>query len=217
MSKKKRTVDELLKFLENYAQGSKEQRDAKIEIGLLGKTEKEELGFKLVDGIVKDLMYFLETGENDSLKLFMKEIERDDRYVTRDMWGNEKPSLMERIDTCTLMELMDTRDVIIDKNRIGKPCTEYMKTLEFYVTKGRVGGTLVFAVDQRKPDLHEKACDALKKLLASNRKKIYMWTQALKGGFVMKKLGDKRKSFTHIDQIVDSIWEQIEDFEDLWK
>jgi len=217
MSKSKRTVDKLLKMLENYARGSKEQEEAKIEIGRLGKTEKEELGFKLVDGIVKDLMYFLETGENDSLKLFMKEIERDDRYITRDMWGNEKPSLMERIDTCTLMEVMDTRDVMIDKERRGKPCTEYMKTLEFYVTKGRVGGTLVFAVDQIKPDLHEKACDALKKLLASNRKKIYMWTQALKQGLVMKMLDYNRKSFTHIDQIVDSIWEQIEDFEDLWK
>ena len=224
MSKSKRTVDKLLKMLENYARGSKEQEEAKIEIGRLGKTEKEELGFKLVEGIVKDLRYFLDTEKNDTLKVFMKEIERDDRYVTRDMWGNEKPSLMERIDTCTLMEVMDTRDVMIDKERRGKPCTEYMKTLEFYVTKGRVGGTLVFAVDpwdslkkQRKPDLHEKACDALKKLLVSNREKIYRWTQALKGGFVMKKLGDKRKSFTHIDQIVDSIWEQIEDFEDLWK
>jgi hypothetical protein len=204
-------------MLENYARGSKEQEEAKIEIGRLGKTEKEELGFKLVEGIVKDLRYFLDTEKNDTLKVFMKEIERDDRYVTRDMWGNEKPSLMERIDTCTLMEVMDTRDVMIDKERRGKPCTEYMKTLEFYVTKGRVGGTLVFAVDQIKPDLHEKACDALKKLLASNRKRIYMWTQALKQGLVMKMLDYNRKSFTHIDQIVDSIWEQIEDFEDLWK
>jgi hypothetical protein len=92
-----------------------------------------------------------------------------------------------------------------------------MKTLEFYVTKGRVGGTLVFAVDQIKPDLHEKACDALKKLLASNREKIYRWTQALKQGLVMKVLDNNRKSFNHIDQIVDSVWEQIEDFEDLWK
>lgn len=217
MSKSKRSVDKLLKMLENYARGSKEQEEAKIEIGRLAKTEKEELGFKLVEGIVKDLMDFLETDENDSLKVFMKEIERDDRYITRDMWGNEKPSLMEEIDTCTLMEVMDTRDVMIDNKRKGKPCTEYMKTLEFYVTKGRVGGTLVFAVDQRKPDLHEKACDALKRLLASNREKIYRWTQALKGGFVVKKLGDKRKSFAHIDEIVDSIWEQIEDFEDLWK
>jgi len=217
MSKSKRTVDKLLKMLENYARGSKEQEEAKIEIGRLGKTEKEELGFKLVEGIVKDLRYFLDTEKNDTLKVFMKEIERDDRYVTRDMWGNEKPSLMERIDTCTLMEVMDTRDVMIDKERRGKPCTEYMKTLEFYVTKGRVGGTLVFAVDQIKPDLHEKACDALKKLLASNRKRIYMWTQALKQGLVMKMLDYNRKSFTHIDQIVDSIWEQIEDFEDLWK
>jgi hypothetical protein len=204
-------------MLENYARGSKEQEEAKIEIGRLGKTEKEELGFKLVEGIVKDLRYFLDTEKNDTLKVFMKEIERDDRYVTRDMWGNEKPSLMERIDTCTLMEVMDTRDVMIDKERRGKPCTEYMKTLEFYVTKGRVGGTLVFAVDQIKPDLHEKACDALKKLLASNREKIYRWTQALKQGLVMKVLDNNRKSFNHIDQIVDSVWEQIEDFEDLWK
>ena len=217
MSKSKRTVDKLLKMLENYARGSKEQEEAKIEIGQLGKTEKEELGFKLVEGIVKDLKDFLDTDENDSLKVFMKEIERDDRYITRDMWGNEKPSLMENIDESTLMEVMDTRDVMIDNKRKGKPCTEYMKTLEFYVTKGRVGGTLVFAVDQRKPDMHEKACDALKKLLASNREKIYTWTQVLKGGFVMKKLGDKRKSFAHVDEIVDSIWEQIEDFEDLWK
>ena len=217
MSKSKRTVDKLLKMLENYARGSKEQEEAKIEIGRLGKTEKEELGFKLVEGIVKDLRYFLDTEKNDTLKVFMKEIERDDRYVTRDMWGNEKPSLMERIDTCTLMEVMDTRDVMIDNKRKGKPCTEYMKTLEFYVTKGRVGGTLVFAVDQIKPDLHEKACDALKKLLASNREKIYRWTQALKQGLVMKVLDNNRKSFNHIDQIVDSVWEQIEDFEDLWK
>ena len=223
MSKSKRSVDKLLKMLENYARGSKEQEEAKIEIGRLGKTEKEELGFKLVKGIVEDLKEFLKR-ENDELKVFMKEIERDDRYVTRDMWGNEKPSLMERIDTCTLMEVMDTRDVIIDKNRIEKPCTEYMKTLEFYVTQGNVGGTLVFAVDpwdslkkQRRPDLHENACDALKRLLASNRKKIYMWTQALKQGLVMKMLDYNRKSFTHIDEIVDSIWEQIRDFEDLWK
>jgi hypothetical protein len=30
-------------------------------------------------------------------------------------------------------------------------------------------------------------------------------------------VGNNRKSFAHIDEIVDSIWEQIEDFEDLWK
>jgi hypothetical protein len=183
-------------------------------------------------------MDFLKRDEDDKLKVFIKEIERDDRYITRDMWGNEKPSLMEKIDTCTLMEVMDTRDVMLDNKRKGKPCTEYMKTLEFYVTQGHVGGTIVFAVDpwdslknQRKPDLHEKACDTLKKLLVYNHEKIYSWTQTLKGGFMMKKLGNNRKSFArvdeivgnnrksfaHIDEIVDSIWEQIEDFEDLWK
>jgi hypothetical protein len=207
MSRSKRTVDELLELLQNYARGSEEQKTAMIQISKLGKIDKEELGFKLVEGIVEDLKYFLHNDKDDKLKLFMKDIER-----------------MEEIDTYTLMEVMDTLDVKMDNIRKGKPCSEYMKTLEFYVTQGHVGGTLVFAVDswdslkkQRKPDLHEKACDALKKLLASNREKIYRWTQALKGGFVMKKLGDKRKSFTHIDQIVDSIWEQIEDFEDLWK
>jgi hypothetical protein len=193
MSKSKQTVDKLLELLQNFARGSEEQKNAMKQISNLGNTEKEELGFKLVEGIVEDLKYFLHSDKDDKLKVFMKEIERDDRYVTRDMWGYEKPSLMEEIDTCTLMEVMDTRDVMIDNKRKGKPCSEYMKTLEFYVTKGHVSGTLLFAVDpwdglkkQRKPDLHEKACGALKKILASNREKIYSWTQALKGGFVMK-------------------------------
>ncbi len=173
---------------------------------------------------MKDLLEFLDTDKNYILKVFMKEIERDDRYITRDMWGNEKPSLMEKIDTCTLMEVMDTRDVKIDNKRTGNPCTEYMKDLDFYVTEGHVRGALVFAVDpwdglkrQRKPDLHEKACGELKNLLRSNHDQIYSWTQTLKGGFVMKMLYDKRKSFKRVDEIVDSIWEQIEDFEDLWK
>ncbi len=74
-------------------------------------------------------MYFLYRDKDDKLKVFVKEIEMMDEMAF------------------TLMVVMDTRDVIIDNKRKGKPCSEYMQTLEFYVTQGHVRGTLVFAVD----------------------------------------------------------------------
>ena len=48
-----------------------------------------------------------------------------------------------------------------------------------------------------------KVCDALKRLLGSNRGKIEAWTQALKGGVVMPALGGKRKSFPIVCDIVE--------------
>ena len=83
---------------------------------------------------------------------------------------------------------------------------------------------LVFALkpwdgltNELKTDHKKKTCDALKRLLVTKRDEIKVWTNALKGGFVMPALGGNRRSFPIVSEKVEVIWELIEDFEDLWK
>ena len=161
----------------------------------MSEEDKEKIGFTFVHDIVEELEGFLETDVKDA----------------------ERRSLMQTIDTNV---------VVMNGKQAEKPCTAYMFALDFHVHKKNVytTGSLIFALNpwdgltnELKTDHKKKACDALKRLLETNRGDIEAWTKALKGGFVMPALGGNRKAFPIVSEKVEAIWELIEDFEDLWK
>ena len=200
------SVQELLDILHAYTrglgEGTQRREGAMARLRAMSEEDKEVVGFTFVNDIVEELEGFLEPDENDE----------------NDVEGGVKKR--------SLMQTIDTNVVVMNGKHASKPCTAYMSALDFHVHKKdvHITGSLVFALNPwdgltnaLKTDHKKKACDALKRLLETNRDEIKAWTNALKGGFVMPKLRGNRRAFPIVSEKAEAIWELIEDFEELWK
>ena len=120
-------------------------------------------------------------------------------------------------DRRPLMQTIDTNYVVMNGAYQASPCTHYLEALEYHVNTRILFMKFYIISNNMTSGTPHEVCEAFKELLINNRAKILAWTQALKAGFVMPALNNNLKSFPVVNEILDNVWELIEDFEDLWK